>query len=380
MAGTHPPVYKPIMQILRLAAISLLCAAPALAQTAVIDTTAGRIACTLMPHERPATTAAFIALAKASHYDGARIFPASAGIRTRQDTAKTAPFSAETSPAILFDRPGLLGMAVAKGMESPAFLVLADHANAELDGHAVVFGQCDPASAALAAQLRHTLQSTDNHPPKPVVIDRIAIVAAGEPLPSPAPPFPSGLQPATPLAPPSGPEPTGPTAVFDTTEGLIRCRLFTRESPIATGTFIGLANGTKDWTDPTTHTVQHNRRFYDGMPIDRILPDFYVQFGDITGDISGAVDIGFRFPTETTPGLTFDRPGRLAFGNAGPDTNNSELYFALNPMHVLDGNYPIVGQCDAASLPIIDRIAHLPRDGHNLPLKPVVIHSITFTK
>jgi hypothetical protein len=39
-----------------------------------------------------------------------------------------------------------------------------------------------------------------------------------------------------PLAPPSGPEPTCPTAILETTVGSISCRLFARESPIATRT------------------------------------------------------------------------------------------------------------------------------------------------
>jgi cyclophilin family peptidyl-prolyl cis-trans isomerase len=123
--------------------------------------------------------------------------------------------------------------------------------------------------------------------------------------------------------------------------------------------------------------VKHHHRFYDGQAIDRVLPDFYIQFGDITGDISGDTDIGFRFKTENTPGLTFDRPGRLAFGNGGPDTNNSELFFALNPMHVLDGGYPIIGQCDAPSITLLDTIAHLPRDASNRPLTPGIIRRIS---
>jgi peptidyl-prolyl cis-trans isomerase A (cyclophilin A) len=391
------------MLFLRLCAAALLCALPAFAQTAVIDTTAGRLTCKLLSHERPVTTAAFIALAQGTKpwtapdgsviqgqpfYDHTRIFPSAAGITggsraTSTEKPAGPTFPAETTPTLLFDHPGLLAMFEADGREGPSRFLVTDHGNAELDGHAVVFGQCDEASVRLVARLRRTLQSTDNHPVTPVAIDRIAIVPAGKPLPLPArtarraqilPP-----QRSAPLPPPSGPEPTGPTAVLDTTQGTIRCRLFSKESPIATSTFIDLVNGTKDWTDPRNHQLQHNHRFYDGMIIDRVLPDFYIQFGDITGDISGDTDIGFRFKNENTPGLTFDRPGRLAFGNGGPDTNNSELFFSLNPMHALDGGFPIIGQCNAASLKVFDLIAHLPRDTHNLPLTPVVIHRITIT-
>ncbi|WP_263384174.1 peptidylprolyl isomerase [Granulicella arctica] len=367
---------------------------------AVIDTTAGRITCKLLTHQRPVTTAHFIALAKGTEpwtapdgsaggsipfYDGTRISAQTSGIAagTRATPAQQPaglPFAVEVAPPLLFDRPGLLAMIASKGKAGPSRFLITDHANREVDGHAVVFGTCDDDSIKLVATLRHTLQSTDNHPATPFAINHIAIVPAGDPLPPPAAQIPlDAILPAetiTPLAAPSGPEPSGPMAVLETTVGNIRCRLFVRESPIATSTFIGLANGTKDWTDPRTRVVQHQRRFYDDMPIDRVLPDFYIQFGDITGDISGKTDIGFRFKNESTPGLTFDRPGRLAFGNGGPDTNNSELFFALNPMHVLDGGYPIIGQCDSASVAILERIAHLPRDASNHPLTPVVIRHI----
>jgi len=394
------------MRIFPLILSGLLCSAACSARgqspTAVIDTTAGRLTCTLFTHERPATTAVFIGLATGStpwtapdgsivqatpFYDETSITPASAGIaagvRATQDQKQSGPaFTIETNPPLLFDRPGLLAMAVRKGQAGPSRFLITDHANAEVDGHAVVFGLCDQASVKLVAELRHLLQSTDNHPAVPVAINHIAIVQPGEPQPPSAPAATPILpqQSPAPLPPPSGPEPTGPTAVIDTSAGTISCRLFTQQSRIATSTFIGLAEGTKDWTDPTTHVVQHQHRFYDGMLFDRVLPDFYIQFGDITGDISGDTDIGFRFKTENTPGLTFDRPGRLAFGNGGPDTNNSELFFALNPMHALDGGYPIIGQCDAASLKVLDKIAASPRDASNRPQPPITIRHIAIRR
>jgi cyclophilin family peptidyl-prolyl cis-trans isomerase len=382
------------------AACAGLFALPVHCQTAVIDTTAGRITCTLFTHDRPATTAAFIALAQGtkpwtapdgsviqdkSFYDGTRIFPSSGGISAgvrgtsaQKPAGSTIP--AETTPPLLFDRPGLIAMATHKDQAGPSRFLITDHANHELDG-AVVFGQCDAASIALVASLRHILQSTDNHPTTPYAVNHIAIMPTGGRLPPPAPSIAADAilppHPTTPLAPPSGPEPTGPTAVLNTSVGTISCRLFTKESPIATSTFIALVNGTKDWTDPRNHTLQHNHRFYDGQIIDRVLPDYYIQFGDITGDISGDTDIGFRFKNENTSGLTYDRPGRLAFGNGGPDTNNSEMFFSLNPIHALDGGFTIIGQCDPPSIKVLDAIAHLPRDANNLPLTPVVINRIT---
>jgi cyclophilin family peptidyl-prolyl cis-trans isomerase len=371
---------------------------------AVIDTTAGRLTCVLLTRERPLTTARFIGLARGTEawvgpdgkpgggnpfYDGTRIYPHSAGIvagarAAEGQVAAGAPIAVEVSPAMTFDRAGLLAMLVGKGGAGPSRFLITDHANAEVDGHAVVFGRCDAASVKLVTELRRTLQSTDNHPAKAFAIDHVTIVAPGEAMPRVAARVPDEAvlpaQGTAALAAPSGPEPTGPVAVLETSAGRIACRLFTRESPVATSVFLGLADGTKEWTDPRDLVVQRGRRFYDGMAIDRVLPDFYIQFGDITGDISGDVDIGFRFKNENAPGLTFDRPGRLAFGNAGPDTNNSELFFALNPMHVLDGGYTIIGQCDEASLGVLDRVAHMPRDASNRPLTPVVIRRVVIER
>ncbi len=44
--------------------------------------------------------------------------------------------------------------------------------------------------------------------------------------------------------------PTGPTVIFDTTMGRLTCKFFDKQAPIAVANFIGLAEGTKDWTDP----------------------------------------------------------------------------------------------------------------------------------
>src|SRR5947209_8770017 len=40
-----------------------------------------------------------------------------------------------------------------------------------------------------------------------------------------------------------------PTAIFDTTMGKLTCSLFPKEAPKTVANFVGLANGTKEWTD-----------------------------------------------------------------------------------------------------------------------------------
>jgi peptidyl-prolyl cis-trans isomerase A (cyclophilin A) len=78
------------------------------------------------------------------------------------------------------------------------------------------------------------------------------------------------------------PQPTGPTAVLDTSMGRITCKLFSKEAPKTVENFVGLAQGTKDWTDPVTHKKMHNKPLYDGTQFHRVIPEFMIQGGDPT--------------------------------------------------------------------------------------------------
>src|ERR1700733_15729609 len=63
--------------------------------------------------------------------------------------------------------------------------------------------------------------------------------------------------------------PTGPTAVIDTTMGRLTCKLYDQQAPITVANFIGLAEGTKDWTDPKTLKKEHNQPYYNGTTFHR---------------------------------------------------------------------------------------------------------------
>ena len=53
--------------------------------------------------------------------------------------------------------------------------------------------------------------------------------------------------------------PNGPTVVMDTSMGRITCQFYQKQAPKAVANFIGLAEGTKDWTDPATEESQHHK-------------------------------------------------------------------------------------------------------------------------
>jgi peptidyl-prolyl cis-trans isomerase A (cyclophilin A) len=173
---------------------------------------------------------------------------------------------------------------------------------------------------------------------------------------------------------PASPE---PTAVIDTSAGKLTCKLFPDKAPIGVANFTGLADGTKDWTSPVTHAKKHGMPLYDGTIFHRVIPNFMIQGGDPAGTGSG--DPGYTFKNETSPDLKFDRPGRLAYANAGPDTNGSQFFVTEVAYPSLNGNYTIFGQCDDASVALVKEIARMGRDANDRPYRPVRINHITIS-
>ena len=170
----------------------------------------------------------------------------------------------------------------------------------------------------------------------------------------------------------------GPTAIIETTAGKLTCTLFPKVAPIGVANFIGLAQGTKDWTNPISHAKKHGVPLYDGTIFHRVIPNFMIQGGDPAG--SGSGDIGFEFKNETSPTLKFDRPGRLAYANAGPDTNGSQFFITEVPYPSLNGGYTIFGQCDEAAVALVKQITRMGRDANDRPYRPVKITHIIITK
>ena len=172
--------------------------------------------------------------------------------------------------------------------------------------------------------------------------------------------------------------PTGPTAVIDTTMGRLTCKLYDKQAPITVANFIGLSDGSKDWTDPDTLEKFHAKPFYDGTTFHRVIPNFMIQGGDHRGDGTG--DPGYLFEDEFDPSLTFDEPGRLAMANSGPGTNGSQFFIAEQPVPELNGKHTIFGQCDAHTVLLVASIARVERNSQDKPITPVLIQHITIVR
>ncbi len=171
------------------------------------------------------------------------------------------------------------------------------------------------------------------------------------------------------------PAPNGPTAVIDTSMGRLTCQFFAKESPITVANFIGLATGAKEFTDPITGAKLKGVRFYDGTTFHRVIANFMIQGGDRAG--TGMGDGGFYIKDEFSPGLRFDREGRLAMANAGPGTGGTQFFVTEAPVPELNGKHTIFGQCDAHSVLIVQSIARVEKNSQDKPNTPVLINKVT---
>ena len=168
------------------------------------------------------------------------------------------------------------------------------------------------------------------------------------------------------------------TATLHTNHGDIVINLFENEAPKTVANFVGLAEGTKDYTDPKTRQAGSGP-FYDGVTFHRVIPNFMIQGGDRLG--TGTGDAGYKFADEFHPDLTFSKPYLLAMANAGPGTNGSQFFITVAPTDWLNRKHTIFGEvADADSRAVVDKIAAVPTDSQDRPLRPVVIQSVTIER
>jgi peptidyl-prolyl cis-trans isomerase A (cyclophilin A) len=169
----------------------------------------------------------------------------------------------------------------------------------------------------------------------------------------------------------------GTYATFNTSEGKIVTRLFEKEAPITVKNFTELAEGKKEWTHPTTHAKSTNKLF-DGTIFHRVIPDFMIQGGDPAGNGMGGP--GYRFEDETkgSPHM-FDKPGKLAMANSGPNTNGCQFFITVAPTPWLTGKHTIFGEVIEGQ-DIANKISKVARGAQDKPQKPVVLESVTIER
>lgn len=165
----------------------------------------------------------------------------------------------------------------------------------------------------------------------------------------------------------------GTYAVFDTSEGTIVCRLFDKQAPNTVKNFVDLAEGKREWTHPVSHK-KSNDRLYDGTIFHRVIPNFMIQGGDPAG--TGFGGPGYRFEDETKGSpYKFDKAGKLAMANAGPNTNGSQIFITVAATPWLTGNHTIFGEV-VEGMEVVNKIVSVPRNPQDKPLKDVKVNSV----
>ena len=163
------------------------------------------------------------------------------------------------------------------------------------------------------------------------------------------------------------------TATLRTNQGQVVIRLFPDHAPKTVRNFVELAEGGRQWTDPT-HRAGHHGKLYDGTVFHRVIPDFMIQGGDPLG--TGRGGPGYKFADEIHPDLAFDRPYLLAMANAGPGTNGSQFFITVAPTPWLNGKHTIFGEVIEGA-DVVDLISRVKTGSQDRPVEDVTIESVT---
>lgn len=167
------------------------------------------------------------------------------------------------------------------------------------------------------------------------------------------------------------------TATMSTNFGDIRINLFGNHAPVTVANFIGLADGSKEWTNPASGETM-NTPLYDGVIFHRIIPEFMIQGGDPLG--MGFGGPGYQFEDEIHPELNFNEPFVLAMANAGPGTNGSQFFITTAPTPWLQARHTIFGEvADEESKAVVSAIEAVPTGANDKPVEAVVISHITIS-
>ena len=171
--------------------------------------------------------------------------------------------------------------------------------------------------------------------------------------------------------------PPGLYARINTSVGTIVARLYDQEAPNTVANFIGLARGTRPWSDPKTHKLVL-RPLYQNLIFHRVIPNFMIQTGDPTA--TGSHDCGFTLKDEIVPTLKFDRPGRLAMANTGTKNSGGCQWFITEDLFEEgNGKYTIFGQVMEGQ-ELVAKIAHVIRDENDKPRIPTKLIDVTFMR
>ena len=161
-------------------------------------------------------------------------------------------------------------------------------------------------------------------------------------------------------------------ADFTTSEGNFSIRLNDQEAPKTVENFVGLAEGTKEWTDPRSNQ-KVKAPYYDGIVFHRVIDGFMIQGGDPLG--KGIGGPGYEFEDEFHPTLRHTKAGILSMANRGPNTNGGQFFITLGPTPHLDNRHSVFGEV-VEGMDVVRKIGSTKVGPQDRPVKDVVIESV----
>ncbi len=213
-----------------------------------------------------------------------------------------------------------------------------------------------------------------------LLLSACTLLPPAQPTTNTAPTPTPALSESLPIATPSAM--TTPTAsvsatkvTIKTTLGDISLELYPDKAPLTVANFLGLATGTKQWTDPKTGKTV-STPLYTGTIFHRVIKGFMIQGGDPLGNGTGGP--GYQFADEFSD-LKFDQPYMLAMANSGPGTNGSQFFITVAPTPWLDGKHTIFGKVIKGQ-DIVDKIVAVATDQSDRPTTPVSVKQIVVEK
>lgn len=169
---------------------------------------------------------------------------------------------------------------------------------------------------------------------------------------------------------------SGTFAKFETTEGEFTVKLFDKQAPKTVANFVGLAEGTKEWTDPRTGK-KVKKPLYNGLVFHRVIDGFMIQGGDPLGTGTGGP--GYQFADEFDKSLRHTKAGILSMANAGPNTNGSQFFITLGPTRHLDDKHSIFGEV-VSGMDVVKKIGSTRTGPGDRPVKDEVIKQVVIER
>ena len=125
-------------------------------------------------------------------------------------------------------------------------------------------------------------------------------------------------------------------AVFTTQKGSFTIELLPEDAPLTVDNFVKLARA----------------RYFNGLEVHRVVPNFVMQDGDPLGNGSGGPGWSIRCEMNMVP---FER-GAVGMALSGKDTGGSQWFVTHSPQPHLDGGYTVFGRVNEKDMAVVDDI------------------------